>query len=760
MMEQLSTLSKTVPRDLIAGLVVFLVALPLCLGVALASNAPLFSGILSGIIGGLLIGALSGSQTSVSGPAAGLTAVVASQIGLLGTFEAFLVAVILAGVIQIILSICRLGFMAAFFPSSVIKGLLAAIGIILILKQIPHVIGHDADPMGNKSFIQADNHNTFSEIIEAFSGMHVGPALIGISSLLLLIFWDRNQTLKKIPIPAPLFVILFSVVASLVLQEIGGLWTVQPTHLVQVPVSESFRDFLGFMAFPDFSIMTSPAVYTAGITIALVATLETLLNLEAVDKLDPLQRSSPPNQELFAQGVGNLVAGFVGALPMTSVIVRSSVNINAGVQTKLSTIWHGLLILCSVMLIPSWLNQIPLSALGAILLVTGLKLASPQLLKQMWKEGKNQFLPFIITVLAIVFSDLLIGVLIGLGVAIAFILHSNVRRPIKKIMEKHHNGDQVLHIELPNQVSFFNKASLDNTLRSIPPGGHVLIDANNTDYIDPDILDLISDFQSNTASVHKVLVSLVGFKDKYPKLEDRIQYIDFSSREMQDSLTPERVLEIFQEGNKRFRSGMRLTRDLNRQLNATSSGQFPMAVVLSCIDSRTPTEMIFDLGLGDIFSVRIAGNTVSDKVLGSIEYSCAVAGARLILVMGHTSCGAVKAAVDLICNHTTAAEATGCVNLHSLIEEIQQSVDVDACKMIKTFSHEQKDDFLNDISYRNVLRTMQVIRKRSSTINQLLSEGKVAMMGAMYDITTAEVSFFQAPFADLTPVDVNVIAEN
>ncbi len=745
---------KTIPRDLTAGLVVFLVALPLCLGVALASNAPLFSGILAGIVGGLLVGMLSGSHTSVSGPAAGLTAVVAAQIAALGSFEAFLVAVVMAGVIQIVLGICRAGFIAAFFPSSVIKGLLAAIGVILILKQIPHVLGHDADPMGDKSFLQPDNENTFSELAEAWFDIQPGAALVGLLSILLLVFWDKIKFLKKSPVPAPLVVVIFGVVMSMILRKMGGDWVIETSHLVQVPVSNSPKEFLGFMIFPDFSVLGNPTVYIAAVTIAIVASLETLLNLEAVDKLDPEQRSSPPNRELLAQGIGNVAVGLIGGLPMTSVIVRSSVNINAGVKTKLSAIFHGALLLSCVMFVPTLLNEIPLSALAAILLMTGLKLASPKLLKQMWGEGRSQFLPFIITVVAIVLTDLLVGILIGLGVAIGFILHSNVRRPIRKVMEKHATGDEVLRIELANQVSFFNRATLDETLRSVPRGGHVLLDARNTDYIDPDILDLITDFKDTTAQAHGVQLSLTGFKERYPQLEDRIQFVDFSSREVQDALTPKRVLEIFQEGNDRFLNGTRLSRDLGRQVDATSLGQFPMAVVLGCIDSRAPVELIFDLGLGDVFTIRIAGNIARDKVLGSMEYSCAVAGAKIILVMGHTSCGAVNAAVDLICSHKTAAEATGCVNLDSLITEIQKSVDLSTCKTPDQWLAGEKAAYANEVARRNVLRTMRKIRERSSTIDNLVREGKVAIVGGMYDISTGKVSFFQTPESSANPLPI------
>lgn len=755
---------QTLPFDLTSGLVVFLVALPLCLGVALASGAPLFSGLVAGIIGGIVVGAVSGSQTSVSGPAAGLTAVVAAQITTLGSFEAFLVAVMLAGIIQIIMSIARVGFIADFFPSSVIKGLLAAIGIILILKQIPHLLGHDVEPIGNDSFVHSNQNNTFGEIINTFSLFNAGAALIGILSVFLLIVWDRIPVLKKSFLPSSLVVVIFGVLLSLFLQNMGGMWALESSHKVQVPVASNVGDFFYFFISPDLTALYNPAIFLAGVTIALVASLETLLNIEAVDKLDPEQRKSPPNRELLAQGVGNLVAGLIGGLPVTSVIVRSSVNINAGVKTKLSTIWHGFLLLGSVLFVPQMLNQIPLSALAAILFMTGLKLVSPQLIKQMWNEGKYQFLPFITTVVAIVFSDLLIGILIGLSVAVGFILYSNVRRPIKKVLEKHALGDEVLHIELPNQVSFFNRASLDNTLRNIPQGGHVLINASNTDYIDPDILDLITDFQNKTAVAHDIQVSLKGFKDKYPKLIDRIQYLDFTTRETQSSLTPQRVLEIFQEGNERFRNGTPLTRDLGRLLHATSTGQFPMAVILSCIDSRTPTELIFDLSLGDVFSVRIAGNVISDKVLGSMEYSCAVAGAKLILVMGHTSCGAVRAAVELFCNHETAADATGCVNLDSLLDEIQLSIDKDTCKDLKSWNPERTERYANNVAYLNVLRMIHLIRERSSTLDNLVNEEKLAIVGAMYDISTAEVTFFKTKDSNfhafaLDAVDAEVPSE-
>jgi MFS superfamily sulfate permease-like transporter len=747
-----TTATSFLTKDIAASVVVFLVALPLCLGVALASNAPLFSGVIAGIVGGIVVGLLSGSHKSVSGPAAGLTAIVAMEISQLGTFEAFLAAVVLAGAIQIAMGVARAGFIAAFFPSSVIKGLLAAIGIIIVLKQIPHLIGHDLDPMGDKSFRQPDNENTFTELAKSFLDIHPGAAVVGLGSLALLLGWERVKVLKKSPVPAALVAVVFGVGLSLWFRRLGGPWEIETSHLVQVPNPENLAGFFSFLQWPDFSAFAKPTVYTAALTIAIVASLETLLNVEAVDKLDPDQRITPPNRELIAQGTGNMLSGLIGGLPMTSVIVRSSANITAGAKTKLSAILHGVLLLLCVVLMPGWLNQIPLAALAAILIVIGIKLSSFKLMRQMWKEGRSQFLPFIITVLAIVLTDLLTGILIGLGASILFILHSNFRRPLRRVIETHVGGD-VLRIELANQVSFLNRATLEKTLHEVPRGGHVLIDARNTNYIDPDIRDLIEDFRTKTAEAHGVKVSMVGFKDDY-QFDDHIQYVDYTNRDLQSSLNAERVLKILQEGNDRFLRGERLTRDYGRQVDATAAGQFPMAVVLSCIDSRTPAEPIFDLGLGDIFSCRVAGNIVTPELLGSMEFGCAVAGAKLVLVMGHTSCGAVNASINLLAERKTALEATGCDNLDSLVREIQQCIDPQGAKPGLQARPEEKAAYSNRIAERNVVRTIQVIRQRSKILDRLVREGRISIVGAVYDVHTGRVKFFQTPESSTTTLEL------
>jgi len=728
-------------KDLPAGLVVFLVALPLCLGIALASNAPLFSGIVAGIVGGLVVGLLSGSHTSVAGPAAGLTAIVAAQIATLGSFRAMLVAVVLAGLLQIGLGVARAGFIAAFFPSSVIKGLLAAIGIILILKQVPHVLGHDSDPVGDLAFEQLDKENTFTELLATAFDIHSGAALVGIISIAVLVLWDKVKLLKTSLVPAPLVVVLLGVGLSELIAGSGEGWRIQSEHLVNVPLMGD-GGIGSLLETPDWGQLFNPAVYVAAVTLAIVASLETLLNLEAIDRVDPEQRRSPPDRELWAQGVGNVISGLIGGLPVTSVIVRSSVNVNAGNKTRLSTVVHGLLLVGCVLLVPSLLNRIPLASLGAILVMTGFKLASPKLLKQMWDEGRPQFLPFVVTVVAIVATDLLKGIAVGLLVAVGFILHSNLRRPLRRVMEKHVTGE-VLRIELSNQVSFLNRAALESTLHGVPRGGHVLLDASSTDYIDPDILDLLEDFRNTTAPAHGVEVSTVGFKNRYPKLEDKIQFVDYSSRDVRDGLTPEQVLQIFKDGNQRFLSGQRLTRDLVRQVSATSRGQNPMAVVLSCIDSRSPAELIFDMGIGDIFSVRIAGNVARDKVLGSMEYSCCVAGAKLILVLGHTSCGAVRTAVELARTEQTAEEATGCKHIDVLINDIQHAIDPNIPMPLPDDpATPVRDSYVDDVARRNVQRTMAVIRHQSEPLNRLIHEGKLAVVGGLYDVRTGEVSFF------------------
>lgn len=502
-------LSKNLKKDIPSSIVVFLVALPLCLGIALASGAPLFSGLLTGIIGGIVVGSLSGSQLSVAGPAAGLTVIVLTAITTLGSFEAFLMSVVIAGVLQIIFGLIKAGTIANYFPSAVIEGMLAAIGIILILKQFPHAVGYDADFEGDEGFSQADQHNTFSGILGAVSKINYGAVIISMVSIALMIYWPRFK--KMAIVPAPLLVVLAGIGLSSAFANSGI--ALLEKQFVHIPVVNSTAEFMALFKSPDFSAIGNKQIWITAITIAVVASLETLLSLEACDKIDPIKRISPTNRELIAQGAGNLVSGLLGGLPMTAVIVRSSANVNAGARTKVSTIIHGCLLLVSLLLIPVVINLIPLSCLAAILLITGYKLARISLFKHMWHKGLDQFIPFVVTIVAVVFTDLLIGVGIGMCVGVFYILRTNMRNPYFYQIGK--NGDKkTIRIKLAEEVSFLNKAAIQVTLTSLPKETDVIIDGSNSRYIDQDVLEIIQNFKHN-AYTKGIVVQLHEVREKY-----------------------------------------------------------------------------------------------------------------------------------------------------------------------------------------------------------------------------------------------------
>lgn len=511
-------LSKNLKRDIPSSVVVFLVALPLCLGIALASGAPLFAGVLTGIIGGIVVGTLSGSQLSVAGPAAGLTVIVLNAITTLGAYETFLMALVIAGAFQIILGLIKAGTIANYFPSSVIEGMLAAIGIILIMKQFPHAVGYDADFEGDEGFSQVDEHNTFSGITRAFARINYGAVIIALVSLAFMIYWPKFKKLAVVP--APLLVVVAGIVLSLAFSGTG--FALLDKQFVRIPLVNSSAEFLALFKSPDFSQIGNKQVWITAATIAIVASLETLLSLEAVDKIDPIKRISPTNRELLAQGAGNIVSGMLGGLPMTAVIVRSSANVNSGARTKMSAIIHGILLLVALLAIPSLINHIPLSCLAAILLMTGYKLARISLFKHMWHQGLSQFIPFVVTIVAVVMTDLLIGVGIGMLVGIFYILRTNLRNPYFYQIEK--NGSKkVIKIKLAEEVSFLNKAAIQVTLTSLPQGSEVVIDGSNSRYIDPDVLEIIHNYKHN-AYTKGIIVQLSDVKEKYdvPPLKEMV----------------------------------------------------------------------------------------------------------------------------------------------------------------------------------------------------------------------------------------------
>jgi MFS superfamily sulfate permease-like transporter len=501
--------------DLPAGVVVFLVAVPLCLGIALASGAPLYSGMIAGIIGGIVVSCISNAHLSVSGPAAGLSAIVLASITQLGSFETFLLAVVFAGALQLILGIVKAGTIASYFPSNVIKGLLSAIGIIIILKQIPHAVGYDKDSEGDLGFLQLDGQNTFSEIFNAATRIDLGATLLAVLALGIIVLWERPFMKKHFKlIPGALVAVVVCTALNALFASTGSSLTVGGEHLVRIPVAGSFDQFIAQFTLPDFSQLANKQVYTIAVTIAIVASIETLLCIEAVDKLDPHRRVASPNRELIAQGAGNILSGLIGGLPMTSVIVRSSANINANAQTKMSAITHGVLILFCVALIPAVLNLIPLSVLAAILLVTGYKLAKISIFKDMFRKGKYQWIPFIITVAGIVFTDLLVGVGLGLAASVVAILRGNMKTSYFFNKEQYEQGD-LITIRLAEEVSFLNKASIRLTLDHLPENSKVIIDASATTYIDYDVLEIIRDFRDTKAIEKKIQLQFTGFREAY-----------------------------------------------------------------------------------------------------------------------------------------------------------------------------------------------------------------------------------------------------
>ncbi len=472
-------------KDLQASFVVFLVALPLCLGIALASGAPASSGLIAGIIGGLIVGFLSPSEISVSGPAAGLTVVVLGGIQSIGSFETFCAITAIAGLMQLGLAALRFGILGSLIPASVIKGMLAAIGILIILKQIPHAIGFDADFFGDESFMQTDGDNTFSALQHAISSTTTGAILISLISLALLLSWDRvlaNTPLRTVP--SALVAVLAGVMMNEFLLPLWGL-QLSPEHLVQMPEASLFQ-----LTPPSaFSAIFSAPALTLALTLCLVGSLETILSLDASEKMDPLKRGVNASQELFAQGIGNFFSGLLGGLPVTAVIVRTSANLSAGATSRLSGIFHAVWLLLFALLIPTYLNKIPLAVLAMVLIVVGFKLTTPKLYKSFLKLGRSQFIPFLVTIVAILLTDLLIGVLIGFAVGLYFVFKANLHASLVLVSDKNH-----YLLRFNKDTSFLNKPLLKKLLATIPQNSLVLIDGSRSVFIDHDIIDMVEDF--------------------------------------------------------------------------------------------------------------------------------------------------------------------------------------------------------------------------------------------------------------------------
>src|SRR3990167_219609 len=710
--------------DFVAGIVVCLVAIHLCLGISIASGTPFLSGIISGIVGGIVVGICSGSQVSVSGPAAGMATIVVAAIADLGGFPTFLMALLVAGMLQIAIGFLKAGFIAEYVPSNVVQGLLCAIGILLIVKQMPlaFTLSNDFSEL-KLHLLETTEGFTVLPLFKLIYHLNAGAIILTFMSFVVLIYFNQTRQPILKEIPAPIVVVLLGIMVNEIFAFSHFSLVQNSDQLVNIPTITMVQQ----LDYHNWSAWGNPKVYLYGLIIAVVASLETVLNVKAAEKLDTKRRSYSKNRELIAQGIGNMVAGFLGGLPITSVIVRTSVNIQAGAKTKLASILHGCFILFAVMLMPNAINKIPLCSLAAILIYTGYKLTNPQIYRKIYAQGLDRFIPFIVTVFVIITWDLLTGILVGLLISLFYILKSNSAARFD-IIQEHHPHGIINRLILPQQISFLNKASLITELESIPVDSQLIIDARYSTYIDKEIAELIKEFKEERAPLKSIALNLLGFKDKYD-IHDYTAFINVTTYDAQAALTPAQVLNILREGNQRFMQDMRIHRATKLDIEQTSKNQHPIAVILGCIDSRVPVETIFDMTFGDLFIIRIAGNVVNDDILASIEYACHVIGVKLIVVLGHTSCGAIAAA----CDGVTEGHVT------QLLEKIQPAINAE--KNINDNRTSTNLRFVQKVTEFNVANALRQIYQQSEILQQMLQREEMGFVGAIYNVAGGEVHF-------------------
>ena len=714
--------------DVTAAIVVFLISIPLCLGIALASGAPLLSGILSGIIGGFVVGILSGSHVSVAGPAAGMCAVVLSVITQLGGFDVFLLALFIAGIYQVIAGLLRAGFIADYVPSNVIQGLLSAVGLLIIVKQIPlaFTLSHSIASLKTE-LLDISSGFSLEPLREVSIHINTGAVILSLSALMILILVDNTKNRWIRSLPGPFVVVVMGIILNEVFLLSGSSFAQIGPHLVNIPKHAGLGDFLAQMQSPDWSALKNPHVYVLAFLISSVASLENLLNIKAGERLDIKRRYCSKDRELIAQGIGNMVAGLVGGIPITAVIVRTSVNIQAGAKTKMSTILHGAFILFAMMLIPDALNKIPLSSLAGVLIYTGYKLTKPSMYIAMYRQGLDRFIPFLITVICILCFNLLLGILAGLFISLFFILKSNSEVRLD-IIKEHYPKGAISRLILPQQTTFLNKASLLAELDSIPRNSELIIDARYSDYIDKEIIEFIKEFQAEHAQHKHISLNLLGFKDHY-QIHNYIDFINVTTYEVQSILTPHQALILLQEGNTRFKLDKCIHRSFKTDIEHTASTQHPIAVVLGCIDSRVPVETIFDMSFGDLFCIRVAGNVVNDDVLASMEYACNVVRAKLIVVLGHSGCGAIQAACDDV--------KKGFIT--QLLAKIKPAIAAETCT--KNDRTGKNNDFVHTVTQLNIANTIHSIYHESPILGDMIDKEEIGIVGALYDINSGDVAF-------------------
>lgn len=712
-------------KDIPSGIVVFLVALPLCLGIALACGAPLISGLIAGIIGGLVIGSISQSEVSVSGPAASLTAVVLVAIEELGSFEIFLLALVIGGVLQFILGSLRAGLIADYMPTSIIKGLLAAIGLILIFSQIPYALGVELDKSQFLDYSQNYLAGVGQRVINIVESMAPGAIILSVISLSILVFWDKTFLRKIKLIPPFLVVVILGVILNQLFKFVMPSLYLDGIHLVSIPEIDGLTSLF---TFPDFSAIGNFQVWTYGLTIALIASIASLLAIEAADNLDPHKRRSPPNRELVAQGIGNTLSGLLGGIPITSVIVRSSVNIAAGAETKLSTIVHGALLVVSVLLLSPVINLIPLASLAVLLLVVGYKLASVTLFKSMYRKGWDQFIPFIITTLGILVTDVLIGVLIGAASSLFFLLRGNFYNPFYIESTKSLKG-KTFRLELSNEVSFLNKPAIKSTLWNLPKNSKVIIDATFTTYVEPDVLEILDDFQNTFARENNIDVTITGLREKYdPK--SKINLVKGPAEIKTNLSGPQEILDYLKDGNKRYVDGNLVSRRLRNKELMDFIKDAPLAAVINCIDMREPLNMLLNTDIGDLIPLRAAGNLVGDHLIHSTEVACRHQGAKLVLLMGNSGNSFIREALE----HYRKG------NDSYLIPLIAPALSSGKFSPEVLKSRDLKE-VVDEITLWNLLESQNRILKQNQYIREQVDKGKLGICLAFFDRKTGEIEF-------------------
>ncbi|MGR9052130.1 MAG: bifunctional SulP family inorganic anion transporter/carbonic anhydrase, partial [Gammaproteobacteria bacterium] len=702
-------------------------SLPMCLGIALASGAPLFAGVIAGSVGGILVSYLGRSHLGISGPAASLIVIVFPAVQQLG-YEAFLLSVVVAGVLQLIMSKLGAGMIAYYFPTAVINGMLSGIGLIIFLKQIPHALGYDRDYEGDFAFFQSDDYTTLTELFHMVGYISPGAIAISTVSLVILLLWKLpivKDTRFSQWLPGGVAAVLVGIGLNQIFIRYLPAYALSGNHLVALSVVAGVEDLAMLFRLPDFSQLDNLSVYVTALTLAVVASIQTLLSAEAIDKLAPGRRVTPNNRDLKAQGFGNICSGLLGGLPLSQLIVRSSVNIQAGAKSRVSGMVNGVLLLGAALVVPGLLNRIPLASLAAVLLVVGYRLINPGQFRAMYRTGIYHFIPFVSTVIGMIFTNLLTGIAIGMAIALFFILLENLK--VGFYLHEERKANKTI-ITLSENVSFLNKANILQLLDRMPAQSEVVIDATGSKYIDYDVYEIIKHFETEAArrDITLTIENLRGYGILEP-----VRNVLPQTRESQQSITPAMVLQLLKDGNQRFMNNLRSNRNMLEQVNETVEGQFPIAIILSCIDSRTSAELIFDQGLGDVFSVRVAGNIVNDDILGSMEFACKLAGTKLVVVLGHSHCGAVKG----VCAGAELDHLTG------LLNKIKPALDsVNRGHLAKISASDAS--LVEKVAERNVELMVRQIEEHSPILRGMAEGGEIGIVGGMYDIETGRVTFY------------------